>query len=266
MIKGKPKIAAIGVDRGGTWTRVTAFGRDFRPVKTSKFKTTPLRTLPKKLISLLSRWPGGAAAPLVIATRGAFSRGWKKQFLVKALDGKLNLLDVISDAEGAHRAAFGGKPGLLIIAGTGAVVFSGRPGAFLKTGGHNPPSGDPGSGRWLGRQYLKLLGRLAEAGPMGHGRSAAYAAKLLAKAERGDKTCGLIAAAAMHELAALLKAAAGCGKSRVRVALTGGLMGNVFFRQGFVKAVLLTLPGRKLAVTAPCITTEEAAARLALAL
>lgn len=265
MLKKANNLAAIGIDRGGTWTRVAALDRGLRPVKTARFRTAPLRTLPGKLIPLVSGWPGGAAAPLVIATRGAFSRGWKKTFLFKALAGKLNLLAVISDAEGAHLAAFGGKPGLLIIAGTGAVVFSGRPGAFLKTGGHNPPSGDPGSGRWLGRQYLKLLGRLREAGPMGHGRSAAFAVKLLDRAGRGDKACGLIAEAATQELAAILKAAA-VGGGPVRLALAGGLMGNEFFRKGFTKAARRALPGRKLAFIAPKIPTEEAAARLALKL
>ncbi|HNW43566.1 MAG TPA: hypothetical protein PKI19_03625 [Elusimicrobiales bacterium] len=263
--KENNKIAAIGVDRGGTWTRVAAFDRRCRPLKTARLRTSPLRTLPGKLIPLLTRWPGGAEAPLVIATRGAFSRGWKKPFLVKALAGKINLADVISDAEAAHRAAFGGKPGLLLIAGTGAVVFGGRPGAFVKTGGNNPVSGDPGSGRWLGRQYLKMLGRLGEAGAMGHGRSAAYAAKLLDKARRGDKACSLIAAAAMHELAALLKTAAGGGKGRVRVALAGGLLlGNAFFYEGFKKAARRALPGRRLGFTAPKISAEAAAARLAL--
>ncbi|MEI7529087.1 MAG: BadF/BadG/BcrA/BcrD ATPase family protein [Elusimicrobiota bacterium] len=257
----KSTIAAIGVDRGGTWTRVAAFDRRWRRIKAARFKTAPLRALPAKLAPLLASWPGGALAPLVIATRGAFSRAWKKPFLIKALAGKLNLRDVISDAEGAHRAAFRGRPGLLLIAGTGAVVFGGRPGAFIKTGGYNPPSGDPGSGRWLGRQYLKLLGRLAEAGPMGHGRSAAYAAGLLARARRGDKTCSLIAAAAMHELAALIKAAAGRGP--VRVALAGGLMGNAFFRKGFEKAARRALPGRGLTFITPAMPAEEAAARLA---
>ena len=201
---------------------------------------------------------------MVIATRGAFSRGWKKPFLLKILSGKLNLLDVISDAEAAHRAAFGGKPGMLLIAGTGAVVFRGKPGAFVKTGGHNPPSGDPGSGRWLGRQYLKLLGRLGEAGRMGHGRSAAYAARLLARACGGHKACGIIAAAAMHELAALVRTAAAGGGGPVKIALAGGLMGNIFFREGFKKAARRALPGRKLVFTAPAIPAETATARFAL--
>ena len=122
MKREKNAIAAIGTDRGGTWTRVAALDRALRPVKTVRFRTGPLRSLPKKLVPLVSAWPGGAAAPLVVATRGAFSKPWKRAYLQKALSGKLNLRAVISDAEAAHYAAFAGKRGFLLIAGTGAVA------------------------------------------------------------------------------------------------------------------------------------------------
>ena len=263
-IRVKAQIAAIGVDRGGTWTRAAAFDSRMRRVKTVRFRTAPLRTLPEELKRKISGWPQGHSIPLVIATRGALSRKWKKPFLLKALKGKLNLIDVISDAEAAHFAAFKGKPGILLISGTGAVAFSGKPGSFKMHGGRNPPSGDPGSGRWLGRRYLDLLGRLGEADAMGHGRSAAYAGTLLARAERGHKTCATIAAAAQHELAALLAAAAGEGKSVVKAALAGGLMGSVYFRTGFIRTARRALPGRRLVFVELLMTAEEAAARIAL--
>lgn len=257
-------IAAIGVDRGGTWTRVAAFDAGLRRLKGARFRTAPLRSLPGKLVPLVSRWPGGAAAPLAIATRGAFSRAWKRPFLFKALAPKLNLVEVISDAEAAHFAAFRGKEGILLIAGTGAVVFSGRSGNFIKTGGFNPPSGDPGSGRWLGRQYLKLRGRLGEAGKMGHGRSAAYARKLLLLALDGHGPSTELAARAQEELAGLLKDAAGKGGGAVKVALAGGLISNFHFRQGFIKAARRALRGHRVLFVEAVIPAEEAAARIAL--
>lgn len=259
-----PVIAAIGVDRGGTWTRVAAFDAALRPVRSSRFRTSPLRSLPGKLIRLLSRWPGGAAAPLTIATRGAFSRAWKKPFLFRALSEKLNLAEVVSDAEAAHFAAFRGKQGLLLIAGTGSVVLGGRPGAFRKTGGFNPPSGDPGSGRWLGRQYLKMRGRLKEAGKMGHGRSAAYARKLLLLALDGHGPSSELASRAQEELAGLLKEAAGKSEGTVKVALAGGLIANFHFRSGFIKAARRALKGRRVVFVEALIPAEEAAARIAL--
>ncbi|HAN04607.1 MAG TPA: hypothetical protein DCW72_08890 [Elusimicrobia bacterium] len=265
MKREKTVIAAIGTDRGGTWTRVAALDGALRPVKTARFRTQPLRSLPKKLVPLVSAWPGGAAAPLVIATRGAFSKPWKSAYLLKTLKGKLNLKAVISDAEAAHYAAFAGKRGFLLIAGTGAVVFGGRPGDFKKTGGFNPVSGDPGSGRWLGRHYLQLRGRLGEARAMGHGRSAAYARKLLLMALDGHDHAAGIAARAQTELAALLKEAAAGGRGPVKVALAGGLIKNFHFRAGFVKAARLALAPRKVSFIEASLPAEQAAARMALA-
>lgn len=257
------KIAALGVDRGGTWTRVAAYDSRLRRLKAARFRTTPLRSLPARLVPLVSGW-AAAGAPLVIASRGVFSKKWKKPFLFKALAGKLNLADVISDAEAAHYAAFRGGPGLLLIAGTGAVVFGGKPGNFNKTGGFNPPSGDPGSGRWLGRCYLHKLGRKPDDSKAAHGRTAAHAGKVLTRAERGENSCALLAAAAWHELAALLKSAAEGSRGELRLALAGGLMQNDYFRKGFLKAARRALPGRGLTVVKPGMSAEEAAARLAL--
>ncbi|HBA60771.1 MAG TPA: hypothetical protein DCZ92_08120 [Elusimicrobia bacterium] len=261
-IKSTGPIKAIGVDRGGTWTRVTAFDARLRPARTARLRTSSLRSLPGALKKILSRWPGGPQAALVIATRGAIGRKWKRPFLFKALKQELNLVDVISDAEAAHFAAFAGKAGILLIAGTGAVAFSGKPGAYRLTGGSNPPSGDPGSGRWLGRRYLELLGRLDEAAALGHGGCAAYAAKALARAQRGHPACATLIAAAQHELASLLAAAAGEGP--VKAALAGGLMNSAYFRNGFLKAARLALPGRPLVFVKLRMTAEAAAARLAL--
>jgi N-acetylglucosamine kinase-like BadF-type ATPase len=263
-MQAKNAIKAIGVDRGGTWTRAAAIDARGRQLRALRFRTAHLRSLPKKLAPLLARWPGGAQAPLVIATRGAFSRAWKRPFLFKALKGKLNLADVVSDAEAAHFAAFGGASGMLLIAGTGSVVFSGRPGAFRQTGGKNPPSGDPGSGRWLGRQYLKLRGRLGEAGRMGHGRCAAYARSLLLLAVKGHPLAAALRAQAQEHLAALVKEAAPAGKAPLKIALAGGLTADTDFCEGFMKAARRALPGRKLKFIRAAIPAEQAAARIAL--
>lgn len=257
------KIAALGVDRGGTWTRVAAFDSRLRRLKDTRFRTIPLRSLPSRLVPLISGW-GAAGVPLVIASRGVFSEKWKKTFLFKAFAGKLNLADVISDAEAAHYAAFRGGRGLLLIAGTGAVVFGGKPGSFRKTGGFNPPSGDPGSGRWLGRCYLRELGRKPDDSRAAHGRTAAHAGKLLTRAERGESGCALLAAAAWHELSGLVRTAAGKGGEEVRLFLAGGLMSNDYFRKGFLRTARRALPGRKLTIIRSGMSAEEAAARLAL--
>ncbi len=200
----------------------------------------------------------------MVATRGAFSKKWKKTFLTRALAGKLMLVDVISDAEAAHFAAFSGEAGLLLIAGTGSVAFSGKPGSFIKTGGFNPPKGDPGSGSWLGRRYLGLRGRRKEAAAMDHGSSAAYAKKLISLAEKGDRECLDLVLAAHSELASLLSRASGSRKGALRTALAGGLMNSAYFRRGFVRAASAALKGRRIIFVKTAIPAQEAAAQIAL--
>lgn len=264
MAAEKGKIAAVGVDRGGTWTRVSALDSRLRQLRYASLRTVPLRSLPKRLVPLVSSWPGAAGAPLAIATRGAFSREWKKPFLFKALKGRLNLKLVISDAEAAHYASFRGGEGVLLIAGTGAVAFAGKPGSFRKTGGHNPPSGDPGSGRWLGRKYLEMRGRPGEAAAIGHGRCAAYAKPLLALARRGHEAAAALERQALRELAALLKDAAPV-KGTVRIALAGGLTKDRVFSRRLKRETRLALKGRRVGFLRTGLPAEQAAARMALA-
>jgi glucosamine kinase len=60
----------------------------------------------------------------------------------------------------AHDAAFMGQPGILVLAGTGSMVWAtGSAEANLRVGGWGPDIGDEGSGYWIGRQALTQLSR-----------------------------------------------------------------------------------------------------------
>ncbi|MFF1876844.1 N-acetylglucosamine kinase [Leifsonia sp. NPDC058230] len=62
---------------------------------------------------------------------------------------------IINDALAAHAGAFAGDPGTVLIAGTGAVVFSVDPaGRVHQVDGWGPWLGDEGSGQWIGRHGL----------------------------------------------------------------------------------------------------------------
>ena len=160
MKKPSTEAAAAGVDRGGTWTRLSCVNSRGRELRRTSFPTSDLGRLAARLEKEFKKLELNAEIPLIIATRGAFSKKWKKDFLFKAARGRFNLFNVISDTEAAHFAAFGGGEGLLLIAGTGSVAFYGdNTGRLVKTGGCDPVGGDPGSGRWLGQQYLKKLNK-----------------------------------------------------------------------------------------------------------
>ncbi len=63
---------------------------------------------------------------------------------------------VTSDVVTAHAGALGGDPGVVLIAGTGAVALAIHPdGRIRRTDGWGPLLGDVGSGGWIGRAGLE---------------------------------------------------------------------------------------------------------------
>lgn len=67
---------------------------------------------------------------------------------------------VESDARIALEGAFGGRPGLILIAGTGSIVLGKLPdGSIVRAGGWGRMLGDEGSGFFLGREALRAVAR-----------------------------------------------------------------------------------------------------------
>ncbi len=67
-----------------------------------------------------------------------------------------NPMKVVSDAEAALHGAFGGGPGVVLIAGTGSIAWGrDRSGTLARAGGYGHLLGDEGSGFWIGRECLK---------------------------------------------------------------------------------------------------------------
>ena len=248
----KKETFYIGADRGGTLTRIAMLDRSLKLAKSVSFATEEdYQAFAEKLCSVLQEW-NVIDSPLVIASRGAFTRAEVREGIAAAVNavsgGKANLKAVISDAEAAHYAAFGGESGILLISGTGAVAFSGKYGHYEKHGGDNPVEGDPGSGRWLGRKWLVYKGNLQENEEMDHAESASYAKKVLENAENAqnlnlhgknvsqeDSFCLGIARQGAEQLAALVRMAAAADRQAVQggfiyAAYQGGTMQSRFYR------------------------------------
>lgn len=67
---------------------------------------------------------------------------------------------VMSDAISSHAGALGGRAGVVLAAGTGAVTVAiGADGRFRRVDGWGPWIGDEGSGAWLGRCGLQAAAR-----------------------------------------------------------------------------------------------------------
>src|SRR5436190_1278170 len=64
---------------------------------------------------------------------------------------------VFGDHVIAHAAAFQGGPGVLVISGTGSIVYGvNERGQRMRYGGRGPQISDEGSGYWIGRQAAAL--------------------------------------------------------------------------------------------------------------
>ncbi len=79
---------------------------------------------------------------------------WAKQTLGTIMPGGVT---VVGDHIVAHEAAFHGKAGVLVIAGTGSIVYGRSPkGKTLRAGGWGPVISDEGSGDWIGRNAVNV--------------------------------------------------------------------------------------------------------------
>jgi len=124
----------VGIDAGGTWLRVLAVdGSGRRRV----MRRPASHDLPAALRAIWRRWRLGRArvSHLVVATRGVWTAS-ERRAAVARLRGLARRVTVLSDAEAAHLGALGGGPGLLVLAGTGAIVLGrGARGGWVRAGG-----------------------------------------------------------------------------------------------------------------------------------
>ncbi len=75
---------------------------------------------------------------------------------------------ILNDVDAAHIGAFAGKPGILILSGTGSMAWArNSAGASARVGGWGDVIGDEGSSYWIGRAALSLVSQSLDgrAGP-----------------------------------------------------------------------------------------------------
>ncbi|MBW9052844.1 N-acetylglucosamine kinase [Rhizobium mesosinicum] len=65
---------------------------------------------------------------------------------------------VLNDVDAAHLGAFAGRPGILVLSGTGSMSWARNgAGASARVGGWGDVIGDEGSSYWIGREALHLI-------------------------------------------------------------------------------------------------------------
>jgi N-acetylglucosamine kinase-like BadF-type ATPase len=199
---------------------------------------------------LLSREGIARADAFVIGAAGV-GRDAERLELEKALAAERLAWKVLvtTDAELARAAAFGGGPGVLLIAGTGSIALGvDASGTLTRVGGLGWRIGDQGSAYWLGARALEAVGAMHDRiGPVTHlaeslaaavgvkgiaglvrwstiantAEVAALGSVVVSTADQGDGVASAIVDLAV-ELLGKLATAAGAGA--LPVALSGGLI------------------------------------------
>jgi len=167
----RPSVVFVGADAGASHCSVVLGGEDLKVLGRAEGPPSAMK-------------PGGAAAaaaviadtarraaaqaraslPAVRAVVGAAGAGRPQEQaeLAAAVTqaGVARSVRVVPDGEVGLMAAFEGRPGILINAGTGSVAFARDPaGQVHRAGGHGWQFGDEGGGYWLGRRALDAAAR-----------------------------------------------------------------------------------------------------------
>ena len=165
----------IGLDGGGTKTKCVLTGDDLKIIDSQIGSATNplsvgfdesadvLANLLKQVYKKIKR----NSKVYICAGVAGCGREFHAKKLTSKLKRKLNRLDlafedlsIVSDAEIALEGALSGKPGMLLIAGTGSILI-GKDiyGNFYTVGGYGKLIGDEGGGYSIGRKGLNLVSK-----------------------------------------------------------------------------------------------------------
>jgi glucosamine kinase len=160
----------VGVDAGGSKTRVIVAnggGEQLAELVGAGAAMTPgnaehcAETIAALVASALDSAAVDGTVPRVLCAGVA---GTGREAEQMALQDALTQRDVAeeivveTDAMVALEDAFGGRSGVLLIAGTGSIAYGRSPAGMLaRCGGWGVTFGDEGSGAWIGRRALSVV-------------------------------------------------------------------------------------------------------------
>jgi N-acetylglucosamine kinase-like BadF-type ATPase len=165
--------------------------------------------------------------------------------LARSLRRLARRVQVVPDAQAALLGALGDRPGVLVLAGTGAIVVGhDGHGRWERAGGFGPLLGDEGSAFWLGRAWLRARvrpGRFPSADRDTFTTVAGIAAlapTVLARARRGDRVARQIVREGAAHLAVQAREVARRLGLAAPVAVTwaGSVMDAAWFRGRVARA------------------------------
>jgi N-acetylmuramic acid 6-phosphate etherase len=246
-------VVILAVDLGKTSCRAAAGGRRAEGAGAPGLAAPGgVRAAEAAILALASNLARelGPVDEVIVGAAGALAAPDAARALGNALLASLRAerVAVTSDAVIAHAGAMDGKPGVVLIAGTGVVAVAiGADGALRTADGWGPWLGDEGGGAWIGAAGLRAALRahdgrgpsttLLDAARARFGAPETWPAQLTGAAAlasfapdvlaaEGDAAALAIVSAAAEALAATARAA-GDGP----VAMVGGLAGVEALRE-----------------------------------
>ncbi len=162
----------VGLDGGGTKTRCEFADESGKPILElsggpANFLSIGNEKTAANIISLVKSGLTKLDASfddILIIMAGISGAGRKhhaellKESLLKKLPEGFTNIFVESDARAALEGALGGKPGAVLIAGTGSVIFGkDKSGQIHRAGGFGRVIGDEGSGYSIGVKTLRII-------------------------------------------------------------------------------------------------------------
>ncbi|MFZ2322679.1 MAG: BadF/BadG/BcrA/BcrD ATPase family protein [Ignavibacteriaceae bacterium] len=167
----------IGMDGGGTKTKCILTDINLNPVyettsRPSNFLVIGTEKVSETILNLINeclsnqKISSDDVAAIVLGTTGGGRRNDAELLenqIIKDLTKEgftINKIRIESDARIALEGAFSGKPGSILIAGTGSIMFGkDAEGQIHRVGGFGRFIGDEGSGYRIGRKGLNAVAR-----------------------------------------------------------------------------------------------------------
>ncbi|MHB2025880.1 MAG: BadF/BadG/BcrA/BcrD ATPase family protein [Elusimicrobiota bacterium] len=260
------KAESLGLDLGGTRLRACLAYEDGRLSRTKVLAAPLPSALAQEISGLKARWNISGLERLVIGSAGAWAKPNRRR-LEKSLSGLARRITVLADVELAYEAALAGRPGILIIAGTGSIALGiGQDGRRARAGGWGALLGDEGSAFWIGREALKrgIKGKFPHPLTLAHSpnpvrRTAALAERVLAMAGQSRAARDIVNEAAAHLAGLALHVKSKIElRGKIQTSWTGGLFESPVFFAAVQKALRRASP--RFDLIAPLTTPERAAA------
>lgn len=154
----------LGIDGGGSKLLVTLADKDGRILRTAlgggvnPMDNPDWRQELERHIEPFRSEPGLAAVGAALPAYGevAHLSSLQKRCIDEAFPDIRRT--VLNDVDAAHLGAFAGRPGILVLSGTGSMSWArNSAGASARVGGWGDVIGDEGSSYWIGREALHLV-------------------------------------------------------------------------------------------------------------